>query len=176
MDRAGDGGGITAGLGAVAVQQRAALGGVGGVAAWDVPHVCVLSGHAEHGGGASGDEDRRVRVLERFWVAECAREVDVGAMEVERLGLRPQPPDDRASFREGLHGLTKVVVGQAMCLVLAAGRRGGGGGGRPAPGGEPAGGWGVSPRQYRSRVDRRRRYRRSWRSWPASQAAGTCCW
>jgi len=37
MNRAGDGGGIAADLGAVAVQQRAALGGVGGVAARDVP-------------------------------------------------------------------------------------------------------------------------------------------
>lgn len=43
MDRAGDGGGITADLGAVAAQQRTALSGVGGVAARDVPQIRVLS-------------------------------------------------------------------------------------------------------------------------------------
>src|ERR1700683_157344 len=50
VDRAGDGGGVTAGLGAVLVKQCAALGGVGDVAAGDVPQVGVLGSDAEYGG------------------------------------------------------------------------------------------------------------------------------
>jgi len=65
-----------------------------------------------------------VRVLDRLRVAERAGEVDVGAMEVERLGLCPQPPDDCSGVGEVLHGVTEVVVGQAVCLVFAAGQRG----------------------------------------------------
>jgi len=50
MDGADDGGRITPVLGAVTVQQCAALGGVGNVGAGDVPQVGVLGGHPEHRG------------------------------------------------------------------------------------------------------------------------------
>jgi len=123
VDRAGDSGGVAAGLGAEAVQQCAALGGVGGVAARDVPQVRVLGGDPEHGGRASGDENGRVRLLDGLRVAERAGEIDVGAMEVKRLALCPQPPDDGAGFGEVLDGVTEVVVRQAVRLVLVTRQR-----------------------------------------------------
>ncbi len=44
-------------------------------------------------------------------------------MEVERLGLGPQPPDDCARFGEASHGVGGVVEGQTVCVILAPGQR-----------------------------------------------------
>ena len=160
MDRAGDRGGVATDLGAVAVQQGAAADDVVDVSAGDVPHVGVLGNHAQRRRGASADHDRRVGLLDRFGVAECPGQLDVGAVEVERLGLGPQPPDDGARLGEASHRVGEVVEGQAVRRVLTPGR-----------------GWSdVSPRRYRSRAARRRRRRRSRRSWPASRADGSGCW
>jgi hypothetical protein len=123
VDRAGDRGGVPADLGAEAVQQGAAGDDVLDVAARDVPQVGMLGHHAQRRRRAPADHDRRVRTLDRLGVAERARELDVGAVEVERLGLGPQPPDHRARLGEALHGVGEVVEGQAVRLVLAPGDR-----------------------------------------------------
>ena len=47
----------------------------------------------------------------------------MAAVEVERLGLAPQPLDHRARLREGIDGVCEVEVGQAVGVVLAAGLR-----------------------------------------------------
>ena len=64
-----------------------------------------------------------MRALDGFGVAERSGELDVGAVEVERLVLGPQPPDDRARLGEAPHGVGGVVEGQAVRLVLAPGQR-----------------------------------------------------
>jgi hypothetical protein len=85
VDRAGDRGGVAADLGAVAVEECAAVDGVLDVAAGDVPQVGVLGDHAQGRGRASADEDRRVGALDGLGVAERPGEVVVGAVEVERF-------------------------------------------------------------------------------------------
>jgi hypothetical protein len=60
----------------------------------------VLGDHSQQGGRAAADNDRRVGSLDGLGVAERSGEVDVAAIEVERLGLGPQPPDDRARLGE----------------------------------------------------------------------------
>ena len=67
-----------------------------------------------------------VRPLDGLGVAERSGQLVVGAVEVERLGLRPQAPDDRARFGEALDGIGEVEVSQAVRRVLATGRRGAG--------------------------------------------------
>ena len=67
--------------------------------------------------------NRSSRPLHGFGVAERPDQVLVAAVEVERLRLGPQPPDDRARFGEAPHGVGGVVEGQAVCFVLAAGQR-----------------------------------------------------
>ena len=86
----------------------------------------MLGDHAQHGGRASADQDRRVGALDGLGVAERPGELDVGALEVERFGLGPQPPDHGARFGEAPHGVGEVVVGQAVRFILAPGPRDGG--------------------------------------------------
>ena len=70
----------------------------------DLP-VSVLSNHAEHASRLSADDDRRVRALNGFGVAERFAELEVSAVEVEWFFFRPQAPDDRACLREAPHGV-----------------------------------------------------------------------
>jgi hypothetical protein len=81
----------------------------------------VGGGHAQRRRRASADEDRRVRALDGFRVAERSGEVMVGAVEVEGFLLGPQPPDHRARLVEARHGVRGVVEGQAVRVVLAPG-------------------------------------------------------
>nr|WP_236706156.1 hypothetical protein [Frankia sp. ACN1ag] len=118
VDRAGDGGRVAPVLGAVAVQQRAAADDVVDVAARDVPQVSVLGSDAQHSGRTAADEDRRVGPLDRLRIAERIGETVVGAVEVEGFGLGPQPPDNRARLGEAAHGVSGVMEGQAVRLVL----------------------------------------------------------
>src|SRR6185437_8649435 len=93
------------------------------VPAGHVPQVGMLGGHAQRRGGASPDEYRRMRSLDGFGVAERPGQVEVTAVEVERFGLGPQPPDDGARFGEAADRVRGVVEGQAVCLVLTPGHR-----------------------------------------------------
>ena len=45
------------------------------------------------------------------------------AREVERCLLGPEPADDRARLREAPHRMGRVMVRQAVAIVLAAGQR-----------------------------------------------------
>lgn len=94
MYRPGEGRGVATDFSAVAVQQRAAAGGIVDVVAGDVPQVGVPGGDAQQRGRAAADEDRWVRSLERPGAAERSGELDVAAGEVERLALDPQSADD----------------------------------------------------------------------------------
>ena len=60
--------------------------------------------------------------LDGFRVAERSGEIDVGAVEVERFGLGPQPPDHGARFGEAPHCVGGVVKRQAMRRVLTPGQ------------------------------------------------------
>ncbi len=103
------------------------------------------------------DDDRRVRALDGLGVAERTGEVEVGAVEVERLGLGPQPADDRAGLGEALHGVVEVVEGQAVRVVLAPGQRVAGARARADAEVEPAAGDDVDGRgdlgQHRGRPE-----------------------
>ena len=57
--------------------------------------------------------------LDRFGVTECARELDVGSIEVERFGFGPQPSDYCARLGEALHRVGEVVVRKTVGFVLA---------------------------------------------------------
>jgi hypothetical protein len=84
----------------------------------------MLGDHAQRRGGAAADHERRIRPLHRFGVAERPGQLDVGAVEVERLVLGPQAPDDRARLGEASHRVREVVEGQPVRRVLAPGGRG----------------------------------------------------
>ena len=58
----------------------------------------MLGDHAQRRGRASADHYRRMRLLDGFGVTERSGEVKIGAVEVERFSLGPQPPDDGARF------------------------------------------------------------------------------
>ncbi len=161
VDRADDRGGVAADLGAVAVQQRAAADDVVDVAAGDVPQVGVLGGHPQHGGRASADKDRRVRALDGLGVAERPGEADVGCPGSRTVRARSTTAGSPCTPRRGSPRRRR--------------RRGTAGRARHTRAG-PSGGWAVSRRRCRSRAGRRRRCRRSWRSWPASRAGGSGCW
>ena len=88
---------MAADLSAVAVEQAGAPCGVGEVAARVVPDAGVLGGDGQGRAGASADEDRRVGTRDWLGIAERADELVVGAVEVERFGLGPEPPDDGAA-------------------------------------------------------------------------------
>ena len=62
-------------------------------------------------------------ILHGLRVAERAGQPHVLAVDVERLLLRPQSPDDREGLVQGGHRVPLVVEGQAVALVLAAGQR-----------------------------------------------------
>ena len=112
-DGPGDRGGVTADLGAEAVKECGAADAVADVAAGEVPQVGMLGDHAQRRGGASPDEYRRPRSLDGFGIAERPGQVEVGAVEVERFRLGPQPLDDRARFGEAPNRVGGVVKGQA---------------------------------------------------------------
>jgi hypothetical protein len=114
MDRAGDRSGIATDLGAEPVQESASLDAVIEVGAGDVPQVSMPGDDAQRRGGASADHDRRMRSLEGFGVAERSGQLEVGAVEVERFVLGPQPPDDRARFVEACDRVGEVKVGQSV--------------------------------------------------------------
>lgn len=73
----------------VLVQQSTSAPSVGKVAAGDIPDIGVLGDDAQHAGRASADHDGRVRILHGLRASECAHEVDVFSMQVERLGFSP---------------------------------------------------------------------------------------
>ena len=75
--------------------------------------------HSQQRGGAAADHDRRVGLLHGFGIAERPGQLDMGAGEVERLRLGPQPPDDGECLVEVLHRVGEVVIGHAVHLVLA---------------------------------------------------------
>jgi hypothetical protein len=123
MDRAGDRGWIPADLSTELVQQSASPNAVVDVAAGDVPKIGVLGDDAQRRRCAPADDDRRTRPLDGFGIAERSGQTDVGALEVERLGLRPQTPDDRARLGEASDSVGEVVEGQAVRRVFAPRRR-----------------------------------------------------
>jgi hypothetical protein len=78
--------GIATDLAAEAVQESAALDGVLDVIAGEVPHVGMLGDDTQRSGGPSPDDYRRMRSLDRLGVAKGSGQVEVTAIEVERLG------------------------------------------------------------------------------------------
>ena len=118
-----DRGGVAADLGAELIQHRAPGRGGRDVTAGEVPHIGVLGDHAQRAGGLSADHDRRMRPLDRLGVAERPGEVEVGAVEVERLIGVPQPLDDRARLGQAPDRVAGAAVGQAVGVVLAPGPR-----------------------------------------------------
>ena len=83
MDRAGDRSGVAIDLGAEAVKNGASPDAVVEVGAGDVPQVGMPGNDAQRRGGASADDDRRMRSLEGLGVAERSGQLCVGAVEVE---------------------------------------------------------------------------------------------
>ena len=120
-DGSGDRGGSAADLGTDAVQESTSTDDIIDVAAGDVPQVGMLGNHPQRRARASADQYRRMRSLGGFGVAERSAEVEVGAVEVERFGLGPQPSDDHARFGKAPNRVGEVVVGQSVCLVLTPG-------------------------------------------------------
>ena len=120
----------------------------------------MLGDHAQRRGRAAADHDRRVRPLDRLGVAERSGQLVVGAVEVERLGLGPQAPDDRARFGEAPDRVLEVVDGRP-CASYS--RRADG-----WPGREPT----PMPKSSLP-PETSRRSRRSWRASPAGESG---CW
>ena len=63
-----------------------------------------------------------MRLLHRLGIPERTSEPDVGAGEVERLGLGPQPSDHRERLGEALHGVREIVERQPVRFVLPPGQ------------------------------------------------------
>ena len=60
-------------------------------------------------------------LLDWLGIANRARKPDVSAIEIERLGVAPQPLDRGAGLRESVYRVAEVEVLQAVGVVLAAG-------------------------------------------------------
>jgi hypothetical protein len=114
-----------------------------------------------------------MRPLDGLGIAERPGQMVVGAVEVERLRLGPQTPDDRARLGEASHRIREVEVWQTVRRVLAPRRRGARPGAHADAEIEPPAGHDVDGRgdlcQHRGRPEAIAGYQQ-----PQAQSFGLC--